>query len=133
MKKSTLILTITLLLFGCGQVEKNENINFPEKLVGVVTTYTYSEGNAYAVKFEEGGLSYQYRSGAAPEKWWGQFAYNHMITENNEHFVSWFEPGYGDYVTLLINFEKNIIYGSAIIKGKKVHFQKAKILETTKP
>lgn len=56
-----------------------------------------------------------------------------MMTNNNEHFVSWFEPGYGDYVTLLINFEDNTIYGSAIIKGEKIHFQKAELLKVVKP
>jgi len=126
-------IVISILLFSCNHPKESENIKFPDKLIGVEIQYTYSEGNEYAVKFENDGLSYQYKSGSKPEKWWGKFEYNHIITENHEHFVSWFEPGYGDYVTLLINFENEIIYGSAIIKGKAVHFQKAKIHKIAKP
>jgi phenolic acid decarboxylase len=135
MKNSFLLVIFALILTACTQTQTKEDINlsFPDKLVGVETIYTYSGGNAYAVKFEEDGLSYQFRSGAAPEKWWGKFDYNHMLTAKNEHFVSWFEPSYGDYVTLLINFETNTIYGSAIIKGKTVHFQQGKIEQTTRP
>jgi hypothetical protein len=127
MKKSILITSLAFLLLACGQVETKSNSSFPERLTNVVMHYTYSGGNGYAVKFEKEGLSYQYRTGSSPETWWGPFTYDHMITEKGEHFISWFEPGYGDYVTLLVNFEDDILYGSAIIKGKKVHFQKAKI------
>ena len=129
MKNLIALIIVAFLMLGCG----GNNERFPDKLIGVETLYNYSGGNAYAVKFEADGLSYQFRSGRSPEKWWGKFEYNHMITENNEHFVSWFEPDYGDYVTLLINFETNVIYGSAIIKGEIVHFQKGKIQETKQP
>ncbi|PZE16531.1 hypothetical protein DNU06_11790 [Putridiphycobacter roseus] len=111
--------------------EKTEN--FPDKLTDMEILYTYTGGNTYAVKFESDGLSYQFRSGKNPDKWWGKFEYNHLLTRKNEHFVSWFEPGYGDYVTLLINFENKIIYGSAIIKGKIVHFQQGNIQEIKRP
>jgi phenolic acid decarboxylase len=124
---------MTMLLLACGQTKKSENLNLPERLIGVEMRYTYSEGNEYAVKFEEDGLSYQYRSGRLPERWWGTFEYNHMITENKEHLVSWHEPIKGDYVTLLINFENNLLYGSAIIGLKKVHFQTAEIHEIKLP
>ena len=133
MKHLLLILPIAFALFSCGQENKKETLNFPDRLIGVETRYTYSEGNEYAVKFEEDGLSYQYRSGSKPEAWWGKFPYNYMITGNNEHLVSWHEPKKGDYVTLLINFEKELLYGSAIIKGTKVHFQTAEIHETKMP
>ena len=44
--------------------------------------------------------------------------------------VSWYEKGYGDHVTLLIDFNKKILYGSALIvtKDKNIlHFHGAKI------
>lgn len=127
MSKNIYIIAIIILVASCGRSVENKNLNFPNELIGVETTYKYSGGNKYTVKFEDEGLSYQYRSGKSPEKWWGKFKYNHMLTENNEHLVSWFETDYGDYVTLLLNFESNVLYGSAIIKGKIVHFQKGKI------
>ena len=115
-----------ILLAGC---QENLNKNLPEKLVGVTLNYKYSGGNEYTVKIEKEGLSYQFKTGPKPEKWWGPFSNNYMITQNNEHFVAWHEPGYGDYITLLINFESKVLYGSGIIGGKNIHFQKAKIAE----
>lgn len=131
MKRTIFITAFTLILFSCKPT--NENLNLPDQLLGVEMSYKYSGGNEYTVKFEEAGLSYQYRTGTSPDKYWGPFTYNHMMTDNNEHFVSWFEPGYGDYVTLLINFETNVIYGSAIIVGKTTHFQKGNIQSTKNP
>lgn len=43
--------------------------------------------------------------------------------------LAWYERAYGDYVTLVIDFEKNQLYGSAIIMPKKgvvKHLQKRK-------
>lgn len=127
MKRALLIIGVALMFISCQSTSNAENLKLPDRLLGVTLNYSYTGGNSYAVKFEKEGLSYQYRTGGSPEKWWGKFKYNHLLTEENEHFVSWFEPGYGDYVTLLINFDKKVLYGSAIIKGKIVHFEKATI------
>lgn len=125
----SVVLVVGMLFMSCSHSQTKGKQKLPEKLLGVEMRYQYSGGNEYAIKFEKEGISYQFRTGGSPEKWWGKFPYNYMQTENGEHFVSWFEKGYGDYVTLLINYDNNILYGSAIIKGKIVHFQKAKIKE----
>ncbi len=76
---------------------------------------------------EEQGVSYRYLTGTKPNKWWGPFPYDAFEVESKVFFASWFEPGYGDYVTLLINFNNKLLYGSAILSGKTVHFHGAKI------
>ena len=93
-------------------------------------TYNYTSGRSYNVKFEEKGVSYRFLSGAKPEKWWGPFPYQAFKIEDEVYFASWFEEGYGDYVTLLINFNNNLLYGSAILSGKTVHFHGAEIVKT---
>ena len=125
MSKFTPLLTL-LLFMGC-QENASTNTAYPEKLIGVDLEYEYSGGNAYHVKIDEEGLSYRFLTGPKPNRWWGPFPYNHTTTDKNEELVSWFEKGYGDYVTLLINFDKKTLYGSAIIKGEIVHFEKARI------
>lgn len=128
------ILFFAALLVGCNpEKEENRNTTMPDRLIGVEITYDYSGGRSYAVKFEEEGVSYRFLSGSKPEKWFGVFPHNHLITESNEHLVSWHEPKRKDYVTLLINFEKEILYGSAILSGKKVHFEKATINKIQEP
>ena len=96
-------------------------------LDGKAITYVYSGGRSYQIKFAEAGMSYRYLSGSKPEKWWGQFPYKALLTDQGEYFVAWYEEGYGDYITLLINFKTNILYGSGILGDKSLHFEKAKI------
>ncbi len=102
------------------------------KLDGTSISYDYTSGRSYNVKFEKSGVSYRYLTGSKPEKWWGPFPYQAFEVEEAVFMLSWFEKGYGDYVTLLVNFNNRLIYGSAIIAGEEVHFHGAKLKEVVK-
>ncbi len=102
-----------------------------KKLDNSSITYEYTSGRSYNVKFEEKGLSYRYLTGVKPEKWWGPFPYQAFEIESDVYMLSWFETGYGDYVTLLVNFNNKLLYGSAISRGEEVHFHGAKIIKST--
>ena len=97
------------------------------KLDGTTITYEYTSGRSYNVKFEESGVSYRYLSGSKPETWWGPFPYQAFEVDTNIYMLSWFEAEYGDYVTLLVNFNNHLLYGSAVLRGREVHFHGAKI------
>ena len=128
--KTLLIIFLAISITACTGQDKITN-----ELDGVNISYQYTGGNAYNVKFENGNISYRYLAGSKPEKWWGPFKYKAIKTENGEYFLSWFEEGYGDIVTLLLNPKKKTILGSAlIVKGEKkiFHFQQAKISEYKK-
>lgn len=99
------------------------------KLDGVSISYEYTSGRSYNVKFEPEGISYRYLTGSKPHTWWGPFPYNAFEVQPNQFMAAWFEKEYGDYVTLLINFDNNLLYGSAIISGKEVHFHGANIVK----
>ena len=120
------LLTLSIILF-IAQIGIAQN-NFTDDLDGTEITYKYDGGNAYNVKMEDGNLNYRFLSGSKPEKWWGPFLYNAFKTENGEYLIGWYEDGFGDYVTLLIDFERKYLFGSGIIvkkSGTKVHFDKA--------
>jgi hypothetical protein len=125
-----LLLSISILISGCSSRQE-----VPDRLIGVRIQYIYDNDVEFALKFAEDGIRYQYKSGPKPDRWWGPYEYNYMKTENKEHFVSWFEvEKRGDFVTLLINFDKKILYGSGILGKKyKIHFHKAEIIETDIP
>lgn len=116
---------ITLFLITTAGAE--ELVPLTRTLNGVSITYDYTNGRSYGVRFEEAGASYQFLSGSKPDKWWGPFPYQAFEIEKDVFMAAWFEEGYGDYVTLLINFNNNLIYGSAILSGKDVHFHGAKL------
>lgn len=124
---------VAMVLFAACSSDGVEEA--PYSLDGINMTYKYTEGNAYNVKFENDSVSYRYLTGSSPKTWWGPFKYNAVKRSNGEYFLSWYEHGYGDIVTLLLNSEKMEIWGSALIAKKDrdiVHFQKAKISEFRK-
>lgn len=101
-------------------------------LNGTAITYNYTSGRSYNVKFEEAGVSYRYLTGSKPDQWWGPFPYQAFQVESDTYLASWFEEDYGDYVTLLINFNSKLLYGSAILSGKTVHFHGANLVEVNR-
>lgn len=120
-------LMIFLLLPFCSFADELKKET--HSLDGVNISYKYTSTRSYHVKFEQQGVSYQYLTGSKPDKWWGPFPYKAFEVQPNLFLASWFEKNYGDYVTLLINFDNKLLYGSAIISGDEVHFHGAKILK----
>lgn len=127
-----LLITMLVIIVSTTALEASELSLPTRKLNGTNITYNYTSGRSYNVKFEEEGVSYRYLTGSKPEKWWGPFPYQAFKVENNVYLASWFEKGYGDYVTLLINFNNSLLYGSAILSGKTVHFHGAKIVKVNR-
>ena len=117
------------VLFISTAVHASEPAPPSHKLNGTDITYNYTSGRSYNVRFQQAGVRYRYLTGSKPGKWWGPFPYKAFEVEKNVYLSSWLEEGYGDYVTLLINFNNNLLYGSAILSGKDVHFHGAKIID----
>jgi len=118
------------LLFFTHQVSATSLSKETHKLDGKEITYNYTSGRSYHVKFTPKGISYQYLTGTSPSSWWGPFPYTAFEIYKNVFMVSWYEEGYGDHVTLLIDFNKKILYGSALIVTKEkniLHFHGAHI------
>ena len=126
-----LFFTIFIVFFTTA-LEASELSLTSRELNSTNITYNYTSGRSYKVKFEGQGVSYRYLTGSKPEKWWGPFPYQAFKVEDDVFLASWFEDGYGDYVTLLINFNNNLLYGSAILSGKTVHFHGAKIVKVNR-
>jgi len=131
MRRSCYFLPILIAIFFSGCSSEQESKQLPDKLLGMDIRYKYANDREYNVKLEEEGLSYRYVSGSKPKKWWGPFPYHHAELENENHVVAWHEADYDDYITLIIDFDKNTLFGSGIIKGEEVHFQPAKISKIT--
>ena len=133
-KKISFIRVVSSMLIALSMLFTYSSVNAQDALTneldGLVITYNYSGGNAYNLKFENGTISYRFLNGSKPEAWWGPFSYKATKIENGTYFLSWYEEGYGDHVTLLLNMSEKTIWGSALIisKTKKhLHFQKASI------
>ena len=123
---------VAVLIFA-GFGAESHATELTTDLHGTDITYHYSSGRQYNVKFTAGGASYRYLSGSKPNLWWGPFPYQAIQVEQEVYFLSWFEQGYGDYVTLLVNFNEKSIHGSAILRGEEVHFHKAQLVDWNRP
>ena len=130
---STLYFSLYCFFIACAGSAQASEPETTRALDGTEIRYMYTSGRSYHVKFAVEGVSYRYLTGSKPERWWGPFPYQAMQVDNNRYFASWFEQGYGDYVTLLINFDAQEIHGSAIIGGNEVHFHKADLLTVVRP
>jgi hypothetical protein len=122
-----------VLLSNTTSAQKLESAN--DYWNGQEMWYNYANGMSFHVKFEEAGMSYQALSKSSPEVWWGPFPYKSTLTANGEYLLSWYEKGYGDYVTLLIDVKNKTLYGSALIIVKDqphTHFQSAVITKIGK-
>ncbi len=127
--KYFIIIILFYSLSGCVNAQETD---YTRELDGTMLLYSYSGGNEYSVKLEKEGASYQFRTGSKPDKWWGPFPYKALLTDEGNYVISWFEQGYGDYVTLYVDFEAKYLIGSALIPNKKIHFQRADINEVQK-
>lgn len=127
------LITLLTLAFFIATLQASELVSPTRQLNGTNITYNYTSGRSYNVKFEEAGVSYRYLTGSKPDAWWGPFPYEAFEIEKNVYMLSWFEAGYGDYVTLLVNFNNNVLYGSAILRGEEVHFHGAHIIKVERP
>jgi len=126
-------LLLLAILFMTTMSSAADLVPLAQDLNGTNISYEYTSGLSFNVQFRKEGVSYRFLAGPKPDKWWGPFPYQAFEVEKDVYFVSWFEKGYGDYVTLLIYFNKNILYGSALIRGEKVHFHGAKIVAVERP
>jgi len=130
--KLSLLISLYLAFLFSSSLHASEISTPTQELNGTNISYNYTSGRSYNVKFAEEGVSYRYLSGSKPETWWGPFPYQAFKVEDDVYMASWFEEGYGDYVTLLINFNTKLLYGSAILSGKTVHFHGATIVKTNR-
>jgi hypothetical protein len=128
-----ILLSVFVSLFIAAGALAVELVPPTRALDGVDITYEYTSGRKYNVRFDEQGIRYRYLSGSKPEQWWGPFPYQAFEVERNVFLASWFEAGYGDHVTLLINFNNRLLYGSALLRCEETHFHGARIVTVRRP
>lgn len=123
---------LILVLLACFMRGTSQAAELTRELDGTEIIYSYADGSRYNVQYTAAGVKYRFLTGKAPGEWWGPFPYKAIKTPNGEYFLGWYEKGYGDQITHLVNLETKTLYGSGIIVKKDrviEHFQAAKIEE----
>ncbi|APD06847.1 hypothetical protein UJ101_01328 [Flavobacteriaceae bacterium UJ101] len=105
-------------------VRKTVNEKQPEHLLdGTSMNYYYQNGTGIHFEFYNGMIKYEWIAG--PRKGHGNkdLKYASRKVGDKMYLMSWLEEAHPDYVTLLFNFNNNVVYSSAILRfGTKDQF-----------
>lgn len=129
-----IVLFISIFVTGISFSHANEGK--PEHLLdGVSMNYYYQTGWGIHINFYQGVAAYEWIAG--PRKGAGakDIPYKSRKIGPEMYLVNWHEKDKHDFVTLIFNFEQNVMYGSAIVKygsGKEIIVFSGGIIEHLK-
>ncbi len=97
-------------------------------LAGTSLTYHYEGGRKYKVRFTADAMSYL-RFDIPGREWVEGVPYIARKLDNGIYLVNWHRPERVEYVTIVYDFNKRLMYTSALLEGKERHFDTARIVE----
>jgi hypothetical protein len=98
------------------------------ELAGTELTYHYDGGRKYRVRFAADTISWL-RLDVPGRTWENGTPYIARKISDTLYFVNWHRPERTEYITILFDFDKRVMYTSALLEGKDRHFESARIVE----
>ncbi|MDD7914038.1 MoaF-related domain-containing protein [Polaribacter ponticola] len=113
MKKLTILLVLLITSLGSlvAQEKQAEHL-----LDGTSMKYYYQTGMAIHLELYEGKLKYEWIVGPRKGKGNKDLAYKSRKIGNKMYMISWLEESHPDYMTLIFNFNENVMYSSGILR-----------------
>jgi hypothetical protein len=99
-----------------------------QELAGTELTYHYDGGRKYQVRFAAQTVSWL-RLDVPGRSWESGTPYIARKIGDGLYYVNWHRPERTEYITILFDFEKRVMYTSALLEGKDRHFESARIVE----
>ena len=120
MKKITLIVSILLVFVGTISAQKKQSEHL---LDGTSMKYYYQTGMAIHLELYDGKLKYEWITGPRKGKGNKDLSYSSRKIGDKMYVISWLEESHPDYMTLIFNFNNNVMYSSGILRfGSKNQF-----------
>ena len=94
-------------------------IETPPILDGTTVTYIYQNGMGAHIEFYDGMLKYEWVSGPRKGKGNKDLKYRSRKIAENVYVINWLEESHPDFMTLIFNFENNVMYSSGILRFGK--------------
>ena len=107
-----IFLSIVFLIVSLPSLAQN---NEPQLLDGMEIEYTYTDGGAVIVTFYDGLVKFRWVAGHNQGATGEDFNYRTHKISDDIYLVNWQMPDEQNFVNLLINFETNSLYGSALM------------------
>ena len=107
--------TLLVLLLGATFSQAQSN-NSEHLLDGMSFKYYYQNGSGLSVYFEDGKFNYEWIVGPRKGNKGNDVPYKSRKMGNDLYLVNFHEKHKPDFVTLVFNFEQNVMYSSAILR-----------------
>lgn len=114
------LILFSLSVSSFAQDTKNQDEHL---LDGTSLKYYYQTGNGIHLEIYDGQLKYEWIKG--PRKGHGNkdLAYSSRKIGDKLYVIRWLEASHPDYMTLIFNFNNNVMYSSGILRfGTKDQF-----------
>jgi len=121
--KQLVVFMFAFLALTCqsrGQENQDEHL-----LDGTSMNYYYQNGKAVHIEFDDGQAKWKWLAGP----WKGAVGlekYRSRKIGDKMYVVNWLEKGSSTFVTLIFNFNQNVMYSSALIaprtEGEEIFF-----------
>lgn len=97
------------------------------ELDGTSLVYEYTSGRKYSVEYGKETFSYL-RMDEPGRDWVRGVAYIARKIDTGLYLVNWYRPERVEYVTILIDLNRQVLYTSALLEGTDTHFDLARIV-----
>lgn len=112
---------------------QKQYVNAEHLLDGTSFQYFYKAGGGLEIAFADGKLQYEWISGPRKGNHAENIPYQSRIIGDDMYLVNWHQPDKPDFVTLVINLRKQVLFSSAILRvgseNEMIHFKEAVIKE----
>ena len=116
-------LILLLLLIATSSTLVAQEKQAEHLLDGTSMKYYYQTGMAIHLELYDGKLKYKWIAGPRKGKGNQDLAYKSRKIGDKMYVISWLEESHPDYMTLIFNFNENVMYSSGILGfGSKDQF-----------
>ena len=104
-----------------SSTDKEENVQ--HVLDGTIIEYQYQNGWAIHMELYNGMLKYEWIAGPPKGKSNQDLQYRSRKIGPNMYLINWYEESKPDFITLVFNFDNNVMYSSGLLMiGTKEQF-----------
>jgi hypothetical protein len=96
------------------------------ELDGTTLSYQYEGGRRYDIRFDNATIAWQRLDLPGREPVEG-VPYVARRIEEGVYLVNWHRPEHTEYITILFDFNRRLMYTSGLLEGRDRHFEAGKI------
>jgi hypothetical protein len=105
---------LVIICFSIAQEEKEDQFQDEHLLDGTSMNYFYQNGTAVHIEFDGGVVKWKWIAGPWKDSE-SQEKYRSRKIGDKMYLINWIEGNHSTFVTLIFNFNQNVMYCSALL------------------